>query len=131
MSPRANPTSLWPAPDGRSIVFSAPVDGAVELWRIAVEDGDLERLTNGRHYLSAWDAVTGARGRTRLAYLRSTPTEAPDLWVQDGAREARRLTALNAEVLDEIALAEPVERRSTVDGCGHPGLVHPGGRRWP
>ncbi len=118
-------TSLWPAPDGRSIVFSAPVDGAVELWRIAVEDGDLERLTNGRHYLSAWDAVTGARGRTRLAYLRSTPTEAPDLWVQDGAGEARRLTALNAEVLDEIALAEPVERRSTVDGWDVQGWFMP------
>ena len=28
-----------PSPDGRWIVFSAPIDGAYELWRIAVADG--------------------------------------------------------------------------------------------
>ncbi len=109
--------ALWPAPDGRSIVFSAPVDGSYELWRIAVADGALERLTEGRHYLSSWDAVAGPRGEARITYLRSTPTEAPDLWLQDGAGAARRLTAFNADVLDGIALVEPIERRSVVDGA--------------
>jgi dipeptidyl aminopeptidase/acylaminoacyl peptidase len=113
---RGEPASLWPAPDGASIAFSAPVDGSYELWRIATDDGALERLTHGRHYLSAWDAIAGTRGRARYAYLRSTPTELPDLWVQDGAGEPRRLTALNDEVLGELSLSAPVERRSVVDG---------------
>ena len=54
--------------DGRSILFSAPVEGAYELWRMSIADGDVERLTEGRHYLSGWDAVPGrAAGSTRLA----------------------------------------------------------------
>ena len=35
--------ALWPAPDGRSIAFLAPIDGSYELWRIAVADGAVER----------------------------------------------------------------------------------------
>jgi acylaminoacyl-peptidase len=123
---------LWPAPDGRSIAFSAPVDGAYELWRIATADGDLERLTTGRHYLSGWDAVPGtgagyasSDGPTRFAYLRSTPTEPPDLWLQDETGAARRLTALNADVLGELSLVAPVERRSDVDGLSIQGWYLP------
>ena len=38
----------------------------------SIADGDVERLTEGRHYLSGWDAVPGrATGSTRLAVLRS------------------------------------------------------------
>jgi dipeptidyl aminopeptidase/acylaminoacyl peptidase len=108
--------TLWPTPDGRSILFSAPIDGSYELWRIAVADGTLERLTEGRHYISGWDAAAGPRGRTRVVFLRSSPTEPPDLWLRDGTATPRRLTAFNADVLDELALIEPVERRSVVDG---------------
>ena len=106
---------LIPSADGRWIGFSAPIDGAYELWRIALADGRLERLTEGRHYVSAWDVQA-----TQVAYLRSAPTEPPDLWIQDvGASaptEPRRLTALNADVLEEIELQVPVERHSNVDG---------------
>ena len=67
-----------------------------------------------------------------IAYLRSTPTEPPDLWLLDGAPSGvraagspRRLTAFNAEVLADLELREPQERH--VDGRRprHPGLVHP------
>jgi len=113
---RGENARMWPSPDGRSITFTAPVDGAYELWRIATSDGDVERLTRGQQYISGWDAVAGARGRARIAYLRSSATEPPDLWLIDGAGEPRRLTSFNAEVLDELTLIEPVERHSTVDG---------------
>jgi dipeptidyl aminopeptidase/acylaminoacyl peptidase len=123
-------TRLWPVPDGKSITFSAPVDGSYELWRIALGDGAVERLTNGRHYISGWDAVAGPRGRSRgrIAYLRSTPTETPDLWLLDGAGEPRRLTAFNADVLAELTLREPKERHSTVDGREIQGWVIPAGK---
>jgi dipeptidyl aminopeptidase/acylaminoacyl peptidase len=109
-------SSLWTAPDGRSVVFTAPVDGGYQLWRVSTTDGDVERLTEGRHYISSWHAVAGPRGRPRIAYLRSSPTEPPDLWVQDGGGSPRRLTALNADVLAELELRTPLERRVRVDG---------------
>ena len=123
---RGETSRLWPSPDGTTITFTAPRDGAYELWRLTVDDGDVERLTDGHHYLSGWDAVAGPRGRARFAYLRSTPTSPPDLWLQDGAGEPRRLTAFNDEVLADLALVEPVERRSEVDGRTIQGWFIPG-----
>ncbi|MEX1172186.1 MAG: S9 family peptidase [Chloroflexota bacterium] len=120
---------LWVSPDGKSITFSAPVDGAYELWRISTTNGDVERLTSGRHYISGWDAVAGARNRALIAYLRSTSTEPADLWLKDGNAEPRRLTSFNAEVLEDIALIEPMERRSVVDGRSIQGWLIPGGGR--
>lgn len=116
------PPTLAPSADGRWIAFTAPIAGSYDLWRIRVDDGRLERLTTGRHYLSGWDAGAaraGGRG-TRFVYLRSTATEPADLWTLDaGARETgepRRLTAFNADVLDGLDLGEPIERHATVDG---------------
>ena len=56
--------ALIPTNDGRWLDFTAPVAGAYELWRIALDDGRVERLTEGRHYVSAWHAVP-ARCRRR------------------------------------------------------------------
>ncbi len=82
--------SLIPTSDGRWLGFTAPVAGAYELWRIALDDGRVERLTNGRHYVSAWHAVPGGPGDggTRIAFLRSSPTEPSDLWLLDVGRDA-------------------------------------------
>jgi acylaminoacyl-peptidase len=106
---------LVPSPDGRWIEFSAPIDGSYELWRIALDDGRLERLTEGHHYVSGWDARAD-----QIAYLRSTPTSPPDLWVLGvGAAHSapRQLTTFNAELFEEVELGEPRERESTVDGA--------------
>ncbi len=122
---------LWPAPDGRSIRFTAPIDGSYELWRISTTDGDVRRVTDGRHYISSFDAVPRGRG-TRHVYLRSTPTELPDLWLQDGEAKPERLTSFNDDVLGELSFVEPVERRSTVDGRSIQGwFIAAGGKRKP
>ena len=117
-------------PDGGSALFTAPIDGAYELWRLSLADGTIQRLTTGRHYLSAFDAVARGKREMRAVYLRSTATEPPDLWVQDGDRaEPRRLTRLNADIFDELTMIEPVERRSTVDGRSIQGWFIPAGGR--
>ena len=88
--PRRGAAPLAASPDGRSIAFTAPIDGAYELWRIAVADGDVERLTE-RPALPrrVGRGAPGARRHApRMAYLRSTPTEPPDLWLHDGGRRA-------------------------------------------
>ena len=108
---------LVPSADGRWISFIAPIQGSEELWRIAVRDGEVQRTTEGRHYISSFDEVTRPGGRLRAAFIRSSPTEMPDLWVRDGAAgKPRRVTSFNADALADVELAEPVERRVTVDG---------------
>ncbi len=116
VTPREAPR-LVPSADGRWLSFIAPIAGSEELWRIAVDDGTLERTTEGHHHISSFDEVTPAGGSPRAAFLRSTPTEMPDLWVRDGAAgEPHRATSFNADVLAEIELHEPVERHVTVEG---------------
>jgi acylaminoacyl-peptidase len=143
LMPRANATSdvtigeaapIIPSPDGRWLHFSAPIDGSYEVWRIAVADGRLERLTEGCHYVSNWHAVpgSGGQGAMRIAYLRSTATEPPDLWVLDtdgGASGGvpRRLSEFNAAVLAELDLREPRERHVTVEGRDIQGWLIPAG----
>ena len=134
---RGEGARLIPSKGGRWLAFTAPIDGSYELWRIAVADGRLERLTNGRQYISGWDGVPHGSGSSRvrrIAYLRSTPTAPPDLWlleVQGGSSPSkpRRLTRFNAEVLDELALHQPVERHVTVDGRDIQGWFDPRRRR--
>jgi acylaminoacyl-peptidase len=116
--------------DGRWLTFSAPIEGSEELWRIGVADGRLERLTEGRHYISSWDRVAAPRGRgDSYLYLRSSPTETPDLWLLDrpGATP-RRISSFNDELLAEVELREPVERRVTVDGAEIQGWLIPAGK---
>jgi dipeptidyl aminopeptidase/acylaminoacyl peptidase len=135
---RGEGTHLAVSAGGRWVQFSAPVDGAYELWRIAVADGRLERLTKGRHYISAWHtppAATAAAGRRvhggkPTAYLRSTPTTPPELWLLERGRSkpvTRRLATFNADVLRDVALREPVERHVTVDGRDIQGWLLPAG----
>lgn len=114
---------LVPSSDGAWLTFSAPVAGSFELWRISTADGTLQRLTSGRHHVSAFDQQTGPGGTGRLAWLRASATELPDVYAADlpkspGGRAVRgvRLTQLNADALAGLDLVEPVERWTTVDG---------------
>jgi dipeptidyl aminopeptidase/acylaminoacyl peptidase len=131
---RGENATVIPSRGGRWLHFSAPVAGSYELWRIRVADGRLERLTEGRQYISGWHAVAAGVGHgrgTRIAYLRSTPTEPPDLWliVAGGSARSkpRRLTTFNTEVLSDLALREPIERHVTVDGRDIQGWFLPAG----
>src|SRR4029078_7087563 len=54
-----------PSQGGSCLAFTAPIDGSYELWRIAVSDGRLERLTNGRPYISGWDGGPHRSGSAR------------------------------------------------------------------
>ena len=126
--------------DGRWISFIAPDNrGAAELWRVRVEDGRVERLTEGRHQISSFDAVS-IRGATRYAVIRSdatTPAEVEVLDVPERGRAAgstparRRLTDINTAAAADIEWIEPEERWTEVDGRRDPGLVLPGARRAP
>jgi dipeptidyl aminopeptidase/acylaminoacyl peptidase len=135
---------LAPTPDGRSILFRAPVDGACELWRIELAGGELERLTVGRQYLSSADAVDLGAAGIRIAAIRSTEVTLPDIGIglltrsghaAAGSRSARTartmdlrpVTAFNETLLAEVELRPAVERSATVDGRRIQGWLIPAG----
>ncbi len=129
--------------DGRSALFLAPAWGALELWRLDLESGDVERLTTGEHAISSVDAVTLPAGGTRVAAVRSSATELAEIWtgqVGGAGRPKRRtveqgrqrrgfdlsaVTGLNAATAADIACSTPVERRWEVDGRTIQGWWYP------
>ena len=122
---------LWPTADGEALLFSAPVDGSYELWRVSLTSGRVpERLTEGRHYISGWHAAT-VQGDDVVAAVVSAPTRLPEVHVLDVAkgrkRSPRAITALNAEAQADIAWVEPIERRWTSDGRAIQGWLYPAG----
>ena len=130
-------TRVVPAADGETVLFTAPIDGSFELWRVALHGGaDPVRLTDGRQYLSGWDAAA-AGGRDLVAAVRSDATTFPEVVAFEagstarGTKAPRTLTALNADLGGEIAWVEPVDRRWHSDGREIHGWLYPagGGRR--
>ena len=113
----------WMA-DGRWVVFSAPVDGSFELWRVEVDGGRIERLTRDRHYLARPAIVGLPRGGARAVVVRTTATRAPEIAVGDVPAgrlggtdrvELREISDLMRAWAD-ISLVAPVERWHEVDG---------------
>jgi dipeptidyl aminopeptidase/acylaminoacyl peptidase len=129
------PARMWATPDGRHLLFTAPIRGSYELWRIAIDDGEVERLTEGRHYLSGWDAVRRPDRSARVAVIRSDPAALGDVHVVDlGAdghagdpdeAELRQISHCNADALEEIELRQAIERWVTVDGLEIQGWLLP------
>jgi acylaminoacyl-peptidase len=126
---------LVPTADGRAVLFTAPIDGSYELWRVALDGrSEPERLTTGEHYLSGRDAVPGARRSDRVVAVRSSGTELPEVVTFDvpagagkTAAEATTLSALNEALAAEIDLIPPIERRWQSDGREIQGWLIPAG----
>ncbi|MEO6577942.1 MAG: S9 family peptidase, partial [Candidatus Limnocylindria bacterium] len=114
----------WMA-DGRWLIFAAPVDGSHELWRVEVEGGRVERLTEGFHNLSRFAAVPLPRGGARVAGVRTSGTEPPEVVVGDVTAgriaaneqiELRSVSDLMGDVWKDVQLVAPVQRWHEVDG---------------
>ena len=129
------PARLWAAPDARHLLFTAPIRGSYELWRIAIDDGEVERLTEGRQYLSGWQAVERPDGGVRVALVRSDTAALGDIHLVDlepdagvpggDLAELRQVTRCNDDALEEIDLRTAVERWVTVDGLEVQGWLIP------
>ena len=91
----------WPG-NGEFIFFTAGDEGRGPLYRVAVQSGEIDRLTNA----NAMSREYSVGGQT-LAYSQSSVIHPSEIWVakSDGS-EPRRLTQLNQEVQDQVALQD-------------------------
>ncbi|HET8776412.1 MAG TPA: hypothetical protein VFN76_02015, partial [Candidatus Limnocylindria bacterium] len=104
---------------GRWLMFAAPIEGSMELWRVEIDGGRLERMTGERHFLARATATDLPRGGARIAAARSTATQAPEIVVGDiGAARLsgnervplRTVSTLMSKRWGDVALVAPVER---------------------
>jgi len=122
---------LW-APDGRSIVFPVEDDRAVYAGRIALEGGQVVKLTSGRQTVSSLTMD----GSGRLALLAGSSDRPAEVHVLE-ADGLRRLTGHNDALLAELrlGLTEDFESRSRDGAVVHGLMVKPAayeaGRRYP
>ena len=123
----------WMA-DGRWIVFGAPVDGSLELWRVEIDGGRIERLTRDRHYLGRQHVVGTPRGGARVAAVRTAATEPPNVVVGDvpagrltgtDTVTLRAVSDLMGDAWRDIRLVAPVERWHELDGRRIQGWFYP------
>jgi len=118
--------------DGKAVLFSAPAEGSYELWRVSLAGGKApERLTEGRHYLSGWDAVA-VRGEDVVAAVVSGAAALPEVSILEAGKDGRHRTprpisALNAEAQAQIAWVEPLERWWESGGRRIQGWLYPSG----
>jgi dipeptidyl aminopeptidase/acylaminoacyl peptidase len=123
----------WWSPDG-TLLVAAEDQGTLGLFRVRPGGGPPARIVTGERVVSAYSvALDGAA----IAFSASEPTTPAEVFVcaADGAGE-RRLTDLNREWTQEVALSRPERFRFeragfTVDGFVMKPVGFEAGRRYP
>lgn len=109
---RSHPAGrLFWSSDGTEILALGSGRGEAQVWALAAEGGKPRPLTEGHHNVYAF-STDSSRRVTALAI--SDPVTPGDLYVGFGGAP-RRLTELNAELLSQVELAQPVEIGVTSD----------------
>ena len=122
------------APTARRVLFTAPVDGSFELWRVPLDgSGEPVRLTSDTHYLSGWDAVP-AGDRDLVVAVHSAATTLPEVVAFEAGATARAdegaATAEHAQRRaggGDRAGSSPLDRRWQSDGREIQGWLYPAG----
>ncbi len=98
--------------DGSALLFLASDRGTTHIHRVALADSVVTPLTGGARRIAAFD--TAGTGETLVCAV-SDPVTPFEIHALDGTQE-RALTAFNADLLREIAVADPEE--IWVEGAG-------------
>ena len=112
---------VW-APDSRSVLFTGLQRTNTNLYRLDVESGEVEQLTDGVGSLAV---SSYSRDRTRVVYSFQDFDTPPDLYAWTvGSESKTRLTEANPSIEAEIAVAEgEVVRWRSTDGTEIEGLL--------
>ena len=93
--------------DGARLRVLISARGSVHLVEGDVAGGSLRTLVGGERVLLDFDG-----GGDRIVFTASMPTDPGDVFAVDGLEE-RRLTCVNADLLESLALAAPSRWRSS------------------
>ncbi|HEU4792817.1 MAG TPA: S9 family peptidase [Nitrolancea sp.] len=106
--------------DGSTLYFQVSEAGNVHLYRISVAGGDAERVVGGARRVLNFSLS----GDGRVAFVASDPLNPGDVAVcaPDGTDE-HRLTAVNADLMNAVALSTPEEFR-IIGRAGDQGEIH-------
>lgn len=120
-------------PDGTGLLLLINEAGTVHLHRFTLADGTLSRLTDGDCVVSAFSIDPAARS---IAVLLGDSQSPGDLYACEPGGALRRLTDVNAALLDEIELSPAIRFSAESDGLTIEGWVNPPvgrepGRRYP
>jgi dipeptidyl aminopeptidase/acylaminoacyl peptidase len=119
----ADPRLFWSA-RGDWICFSAPIEGAYELWRVRTRDCRVERLTSDEHMLSRPDALADGKGM-RATAVRMTGDKPAEVvtyaFSEVTARPpriaaARQVSELMGEPWGDVETVRPVTRWHETEG---------------
>jgi dipeptidyl aminopeptidase/acylaminoacyl peptidase len=108
--PFITPRPAWTA-DGARILFTAADSGNANLHWVAAVDGERGHVTLGQRQLPDWSL---APSTNRVAFVFTdldTPADVAVIDVNGGSE--RRLTRVNAALLDELDYTPPLRRRFT------------------
>ncbi len=109
----------WEA-HGQSLLVPCSDAGTVQLARVAVPDGGVTLLTEGRQRISAASPLSNGR----LAVAVATATTPGDVWIREASGEMRQITHVADAWREHAALAEPEPFRVTsADGTEVHGWV--------
>lgn len=118
--------------DGHHVLFTAPIDGAMELWGVPVAGGKAPgRFTEARAYIAGWTAGKDAKGKDLVVAIRADATSLPEVAVVHGGGATRTapryVTQLNALLQADVAWVAPIERHWQSDGRDIQGWLYPAG----
>ncbi|MCS7060702.1 MAG: S9 family peptidase [Anaerolineae bacterium] len=118
--------------DGAYIYFTLIADGAVNLHRVRISDGQIEQLTDATQEITSFDVAADGR----IVFAASTPSDPSALYVREVDGAIRLLYQPNAAFLAEHTVRPVEAMRYESEGYQIQGwIITPPGfdvsRRWP
>ena len=102
------PSLVW-SPDSRALYFPISERGDTRLYRASLEEGSLTPLTPEKHEMASFSL---SRDGSRFGVLLGSGTDPHDVYLgtsEEDGLSLRRLSRVNAELLDEVELQLPEE----------------------
>ena len=119
--------------DGKSIFFLANMGVHSELFKVGVQGGRPEQLTNGKHSITGWTLSGGSNAHVFTSHEMTSPGE---VWIMEGA-SPRKVTGVYDRLTREYKLPreEKVEWKGadgvTVEGLLYYPLDYQEGKHYP
>jgi dipeptidyl aminopeptidase/acylaminoacyl peptidase len=96
-------------PNSSGIVFTALSEGNIEIYRITLADGQIEKILAGDMHVESFDLSDAG-----IAYTVSTPDNPSELFWNNSSLDApAQMTHVNQEFLDSVIVQETHEMRWT------------------